>query len=459
MHLKTFAVGIFFSMLLSTLFINVDIYGLSSVNKSQKISDTLENSYSPAISVSKNNIFIVWLDSSENNNTNVLLKRSIDNGSTFGSIEKISSGNGSSSLPQIHTFDNNVYISWIEKINNISNIYLRVSNDFGNSFGPITDISHNINGNISSYDIKAKDGNVYLVWDDDSLGSEGIRFKSSYDNGQKFEVSKYLSTKGEKSPLEPTISLDANNVNVIWKDTKDTSTSINPQFNGSTLFYKKSNDLGRNFSDTDLINRGTSELQQPKIVSSDNLVYILWVDSGKTLSQDILYKVSENGGSNFTTVKSIVRSPGDSISPDASIFGKDLYVVWRDTKVSLGNLSNSEWDIRFKSIPSSNSNSTSLVKTLSKNIGHFADFPRISITNSSIDVIWSDLSRSNDNNTDLFYTSSDNLGITFSDPINLSTTIGKSTNPVLFSTDDYTYVVWEEINENSKAIFFRSITK
>ena len=76
------------------------------------LSDNPEASTSPAIAVSRNNIHVVWEETTASETMEVLYKKSTNGGATFGSTINLSNNPGTSYRPSITVFGNNVYEVW-----------------------------------------------------------------------------------------------------------------------------------------------------------------------------------------------------------------------------------------------------------------------------------------------------------------------------------------------------------
>ena len=91
------------------------------------------------ISISGNNVYVSWSSNKTGGNFEVMFRASTDNGKTFGPKINLSNTPRVDSMdPSIAASGNNVYVSWWERANKISNEpILRISNDSGKTFGPV----------------------------------------------------------------------------------------------------------------------------------------------------------------------------------------------------------------------------------------------------------------------------------------------------------------------------------
>ena len=95
-----------------------------------------------------NNVYVVWTDRSNGGDQDIFFRVSNNNGETFGSPIDLSSNTGQSNGAQILVSGNNVYVVWEDLSNGPdADIFFRVSNDNGETFEPPIDLSSN-NGDL-----------------------------------------------------------------------------------------------------------------------------------------------------------------------------------------------------------------------------------------------------------------------------------------------------------------------
>ena len=80
---------------------------------------------------------------------NIYFKRSVDNGTSFGSTENlvpktVSADSTASSYPQISAVGSKVYVAWTESVSGRNEIFFRNSNDTGVTFRGIRELSKTI---------------------------------------------------------------------------------------------------------------------------------------------------------------------------------------------------------------------------------------------------------------------------------------------------------------------------
>ena len=90
--------------------------------------------------VSQNNVYVVWVDKSSKNG--VYFVRSDDNGRTFSTPINLSGEAPVIGMAQIAGFGEDLYVIWEDRRLGNSEVFLRKSNDKGQSFGSIINISN-----------------------------------------------------------------------------------------------------------------------------------------------------------------------------------------------------------------------------------------------------------------------------------------------------------------------------
>ena len=185
------------------------------------------------------NVFVLWEDDAIQHKSMILLRQSIDGGTTFRPAVDLSENNtrdfAISFNPEIATVDNNLYIKFQDVL---SGILLKKSTDAGFSFGPATSLSKSTA--VSHLNIAAaENGFVYVLWENTYTGDNNIFFKRSIDNGATFGPAIELSNNNAGQPLShPLLSAWKNDVYVLWEDLSSGNYSI---------LLKKSTDNGATF--------------------------------------------------------------------------------------------------------------------------------------------------------------------------------------------------------------------
>jgi hypothetical protein len=292
-------------------------------------------------------IYLVWSESHEDG-TDLFLKRSKDNGQTFGDKINLTKETGSKEIQEM-LYDTVAYLSdfyvvWTDyDEEGNKHLYLKRSIDFGETFEDaitIRTVPADIVGGIDDPKVIASNDKVYVVWRDNNTPAHNfaIFFRAITDYGRNIQDTITLSYLSRDSD-SPRIAVYENNVYVAWEDHTDPG---NPE-----IFLRASNDGGRTFSEAINLSNSDGESRQPEIAASHNNVYVVWREQTNA-NADILLAFSTNNGSNFRTIN-LSDDPGYSSSPQivAEQSAGRTYVVWEDA--TPGN-----FDIFFRVITDNN---------------------------------------------------------------------------------------------------------
>ncbi|MGD9671955.1 MAG: sialidase family protein [Candidatus Nitrosocosmicus sp.] len=245
----------------------------------KNISDNIRDSVYPQTDSSENRVFVLWQDNlfgQNRMNYDILLKTSNDGGQTFGDVVNLSNNTGFSEHPQMAVNGNNVYIVWADNTSLNRDIYFISSNDGGQTFGDVVNLSNNTADSYNQ-EISVSGNNVYIVWQDAqkfTQGNSSIYFISSNDGGQTFGDVVNLSNNAGKTSF-PKISSSQENVYVAWNIDSDDRSVVGTNNMEGGIFFVKSPDNGSSFDKEIRLNTDEKpgELQ---IDASDNNVYVIW---------------------------------------------------------------------------------------------------------------------------------------------------------------------------------------
>ena len=222
------------------------------------------------MSANGNKVFVTWRDDSGKFSANpeISFRASNDGGVSFGPKINLSADSQFSTIPNIASAGNNVYVGWTSSSSNSqSDIILRVSNNNGVSFNGKINLSGN-QGLSNRVDIVADGNEVFVVWDDEQI------------------------TDGPREVL-----------------------------------FRKSSDAGLTFSTVDnlSLNAGTSNV--PKIAKGS--LVVTWRDDSLG-NLDVLFVESIDNGGTFGNTLNLSSNAGDSIFQQVVIDGGEKFVVWID---------------------------------------------------------------------------------------------------------------------------------
>ncbi|MGH9988993.1 MAG: sialidase family protein, partial [Nitrososphaera sp.] len=241
-------------------------------------------------------------------------------------------------------------------------------------------------------------------------------------DGAGFDPTTLNLSKDIGSSQRPAIAVSDQNVYVVWSDSVS-----------SEIFYARSTDGGATFGPTENISNDEGFSSFPAIAALDNKVYVVWRNEpgiDQTGSMDIFYKRSVDSGATFGPAENLSINDGSSTRPKVAAFDDNVYVVWQDS---------TEREILYRR--SINGGATfNDVTNLSNNAG-LSQTPDISTFGDKVYVVWDD---STPGNEEIFYRQSSDGGITFGNTINLSNNGQESASPAIAALDNNVHIVWKD---------------
>ena len=185
-------------------------------------------------------------------------------------------------------------------------------------FDSIKNLSTNSGASVDPA-ISASGNNAYVIWSDNTPGNNEIIFRASTDGGKTFSTgSEGRLTNTAAASLTPKISSSGNDVYVVWIE-KDSSGK-------GDVHCRASHDLGSSFGDIENIsNSGTAA--QAQVAAGGNNVYVAWSDA-KSGNRDIYISSSSDGVESFGTAINLSNNAGISDQPQiAATDDGRIYVV------------------------------------------------------------------------------------------------------------------------------------
>jgi hypothetical protein len=452
-HLKricSVAVFLFLILLIQvtviqTQFIHAQNTVLSPKRVNGKITDGfLLLDHHPQVAVSGSNVYVVWV-SHYSGNDEIYFTKSSNGGATFGSVTNLSNDPGDSYDPYLAIVGYNVYVMWVDGTpgphGNPDILFRRSTN--GSTFAPTINLSNNP-GISNEPGMAVSQNKVYVVWRDNTLGTEEILFKRSVNGGASFDSTLYLTANSTKpiNSVRPQIVANASNVFVVW--------SMGNFDQGRTdVLFKRSINGGASFGSTvNISNKPNSLSTLPKIFVLDHKIYVVWAE-GPYNKKQILFKRSVDGGATFGNTTVITNATaGDSFNPQVSASNNNnVYLLW---EYDMGNASK---QLFFKR---SVDGGATFGNTI--NIGGSSEKePTNALLNSSgnnVYVTWVDNSTGH---SQVFFRHSTDAGTTFCSILSLSNARGQSQYPDMTSFNNNVYGVWQDRISRSIGIFFERI--
>ncbi len=310
------------------------IFSLFTVSLSAQWSSDLRLTNNPGASYTSGNnarnitiigstIHVIWFDA-RFGDTELMYKRSTDNGINWEPVVRLTNNAGASENPTIASNGSTIHVVWQDLRDGNYEIYYKVSTNSGNNWSGDTRLTNNFASSTNPA-IFISVNKVSIVWNDDRDGNNEIYFKHSIDGGYNWEPVIRI-TNNSNSSTNPSISGLSDNIYVTWQDNRDGNYEI---------YYNFSSNMGTSWgSDTRLTNDAASS-KLPCIsaepMSPQSYVHVAWQDD-RDGNNEIYYKRSTSSGSNWEPVQRLTNAAGNSIAPSIITSNHFIHLVWEDDR-------------------------------------------------------------------------------------------------------------------------------
>jgi len=195
------------------------------------ISNSSSMSTDSGIGAYENNVYVIWMESVGGPN-DIFLSKSDDYGAHFSSTVNLSNSSLNSFIVRdgsMVVWKDNIYIVWTDSSEENSEVFFVKSNDGAKSFTTPVKLSGSERAGFSQ--IVADKQNIYVVWEEGSEDQDNasLFLRPSYDSGETFgSVSKINSPTPQSrlSVLGPQISLTNDDVYVIFEGVVDKNSNL-----------------------------------------------------------------------------------------------------------------------------------------------------------------------------------------------------------------------------------------
>jgi hypothetical protein len=334
--------------------------------------------------------------------------------------------------------NDNIYVVWYQTLINNTEIYLVKSSDAGSTWGTLQRLTW-MAGYSNCPDITVDPfDNLHIVWYDNASGENEIYYKSSSDGGTTWSPPTRLTWMAGSS-FNPRIRADSKGyIHIVWVDNK-------PGHN--EIYYKRSSDGGTNWTGANRLTWFPTSSLAPSLAIdfSDNL-HVVWPHSVSG-AIEIYYKKSTDPGINWTISKRLTWVNNNLWKPWIAADSKgNLRLVWH------GNPSGND-EIYFRSSTDGGTTWTSPLR-ITWNSGYSNSPVIIPLSDRSLHIVWGD---DFIGNKELYYKQSSDGGTSWYGLTRLTYNSGDSNFPAMAkeTNTNSLHVVWQDNTPGALEIYHK----
>lgn len=283
----------------------------------QRLTNALGNSFCPRVAASGTNVYVVWEDSGPGN-YEIYFLRSPDNGVTWQSAKRLTNLSGTSVSPAVAVNGANVYVVWKDDTPGNYEIYFRKSTDYGATWQAKQRLT-NYAGNSFDPRVAVSGANVYVVWEDETSSNFEIYFRQSTDDGATWQATKRL-TNNAGSSRDVEIATGGADVYVVWEDDSPGHYEI---------YFRKSADYGASWQGKKRLTNNLFWSRQPSLAVSGSNIFVVFAENSEG-SAEIGHLKSGDYGATWNASEKITNTTGVSAGPDIAFGDSKRFVVFVD---------------------------------------------------------------------------------------------------------------------------------
>jgi hypothetical protein len=271
----------------------------------------------PSLSVSGFVVHVVWQDYRDGN-AEIYYKRSTDGGVSWGADIRLTNYIEASMFPSMSVSGSFVHVVWYDYRDGNNEIYYKRSTDAGVNWGADIRLTNN-DASSQKPSVVVSGSVVHVVWYDTRDGNKEIYYKRSTNAGVSWLEDTRLTNNASTSDL-PSVAISGSVVHVVWEDFRDGNFEI---------YYKRSTDGGVSWGADLRLTNNTGWSEYPSIAVSGQLVHVVWEDD-RDGNYEIYYKGSTDTGVSWGVDNRLTNNNAYSFYTSVAVSGSVVHVVWTD---------------------------------------------------------------------------------------------------------------------------------
>ena len=272
----------------------------------------------------------------------------------------------------------------------------------------------------------AVDGlNVYVAWRDIRV----VLLTRSGDGGQSFSTPISVTNDINSSSF-PVVAASGSYVYVAWLNINCCPISGYPD-----IYFSRSTDGGISFGASINISNNPGDSQNAIVAAEGSNVYVVWQDDTPG-NYDVFIRRSTDFGASFEPAINLSNSPANSGWISLSLTGSSIYVAWSEAFTTPYGVKY----VRRSTDGGATFGGTYSISTPAQTV------PRVLFaSDNNVYAVWLQQVprvKNNPENYDVFFARSIDGGVTFSQPINISSNPSDSWRPRISVSGSTVYVAW-----------------
>ncbi|UCG91881.1 MAG: exo-alpha-sialidase [candidate division WOR-3 bacterium] len=332
------------------------------------------------IAASGDTLHVVWHDDRDTNDE-IYYKRSTDAGTTWETDTRLTDEPNWSNVPSVAVLGEKVHVVWEDERDGNLEVYYKRSTDGGTSWETDFRLTDNIEPQ-GQPSIAVSGSYVHVVWGDFLMGGSGIYYRRSTDEGATWETEVQICNAPGFS-FGSSVAVSGSNVHVVWGDSRH-------GFTNNEIYYRRSTDGGVNWGPETRLTDDDNFSDGPSVAVSGDNVHVAWQDN-RDANEEIYYKRSIDGGTNWGTDTRLTDDPNGSWFPSVAVAGTNVHVVWQEDR-------DGNEEIYYKR--STDGGTTWETDTRLTDDPNGSQYPSTAVAGTNVHVVWQD---DRDGNWEIYY--------------------------------------------------------
>lgn len=284
----------------------------------------------PHVAATGGAVHLVWsveVETDGDDESDVFYRRSDDAGDSFGGVEQLSGNSGAASESDLALEGSSLHIVWEDGFapaGEADEVMALRSTDGGQSFSEAVNVSGTADRHDTDPDVAVEGPLVVVTYEiaiDDF--NKDVVVQRSGDGGETWSTAANLSDDDQHS-AEPAAAIGDGIIHVAFESRGSEATEADDR-----LAYVRSTDGGVTFSEPVVLPEGAE--RRPALAVNGATVHLFGCSrSDPARSQLYVYR-SDDGGATFGPAVALTDTPGECHKPSADAHGDGVVVAWEET--------------------------------------------------------------------------------------------------------------------------------